>query len=37
VKARTEEALFIAIRDALRTVTASDALGWFASCGYVQS
>jgi transposase len=37
VKARTEEALFTAIGDALRTVMAADALGWFALCGYVQS
>ena len=37
MKARTEEALFGAIGDALRTVAAADALGWFALCGYVQS
>ncbi len=36
VKARTEEALFTAIGDALKTVTAADAAGWFASCGYIQ-
>ena len=37
VKARTEEALFTAIGDALKTVTAADAAGWFASCGYIQA
>lgn len=37
VKARTEEALFAAIRDALRTITAADTAGWFASCGYTQA
>jgi transposase len=37
VKARTKEELWLAIGDALKTVTASDALGWFESCGYVQS
>jgi transposase len=31
---RTREALYDAITDALRSVTASDALGWFRSCGY---
>ncbi len=30
------EALFTAIGDALKTVTAADAAGWFASCGYIQ-
>ena len=34
IKARTQEALFSAIGDALKTVTAKDALGWFKSCGY---
>ena len=37
VKARTKETLWQAIGDALRTVTAIDALGWFESCGYTQS
>ena len=37
VKARTKETLWQAIGDALRTVTAIDALGWFKSCGYTQS
>jgi transposase len=37
VKARTKEALWQAVGDALRTVTAFDALGWFESCGYTQS
>jgi transposase len=36
VKARTKETLFDAIAAALLTVTASDALNWFASCGYTQ-
>lgn len=34
IKARTYEALLQAIAAALRTVTASDATGWFTSCGY---
>lgn len=33
-KARSEEALLEAIGSALARVTAQDALGWFASCGY---
>jgi transposase len=33
-KARTAEALLDAIGMALRAVTASDAEGWFAHCGY---
>lgn len=37
VKARTKEQLWNAVGDALRTVTASDALGWFSSCGYAQT
>jgi len=37
VKARTKEALWQAIGAALRTVTASDALGWFETCGYMQT
>ena len=37
VEARTKEALLEAIAAALETVTASDALHWFVSCGYIQS
>ena len=37
VKARTKESLWQAIGDALKKVTASDALGWFKSCGYIQA
>ena len=33
--ARTREALFEAICQALLTVTAQDAHGWFSHCGYV--
>jgi transposase len=33
-KARTDEALLSAIAAALARVTAQDAEGWFASCGY---
>ena len=36
-KARTLEALEKAIKDALATISASDALGWFDSCGYGTS
>jgi len=36
-KARTQEALFKAIADALKTVTPEDAKGWFTSCGYTTS
>lgn len=36
-KARTAETLLTAIRDALRTVKASDARGWFRECGYVYT
>ena len=32
--ARTHEALQEAIGQALETVTAADALGWFTHCGY---
>jgi transposase len=32
--ARTQEALYQAIVDALEAVTAQDARGWFAHCGY---
>lgn len=34
-KARSQEALLGAIASALRQVTAEDAEGWFASCGYI--
>ena len=34
LKARTERALINAIAKALEAVTASDAKGWFESCGY---
>jgi len=34
VKARTRHELWHAIGDALRTVTAADARGWFSACGY---
>jgi len=37
VKARTWEALLEAIAAALRTVSESDALNWFRSCGYIQA
>jgi transposase len=37
VKARTRETLWQAIGVALTTVTASDAVNWFKSCGYIQS
>ena len=33
-QARTHSDLLLAIADALRAVTAQDALGWFAACGY---
>jgi len=33
-KARTREALELALEQALTTVTESDALSWFAHCGY---
>jgi len=33
-KARTREALEAAVRQALATVTESDARAWFAHCGY---
>jgi len=35
--ARTREALQSALEDALPTVSATDALGWFAHCGYAAS
>ena len=34
-KARTFEALLAAIADALKTISAQDACGWFESCGYM--
>ena len=34
LKARTEKSLINAIAKALEAVTASDAKGWFKSCGY---
>jgi transposase len=37
VKARTEHALNAAISAAFATVTESDIINWFASCGYSQS
>lgn len=37
VEARTKETLCDAIGAGLQTVTASDARGWFESCGYMQS
>ena len=36
-KARTQEALEVAIKQALTTITAADAQGWFESCGYGHS
>ena len=33
-QARTHHDLLLAIAAALRAVTAQDALGWFAACGY---
>jgi len=33
-KARTIETLEIAIRDAMNSITANDALGWIGHCGY---
>lgn len=36
-KARTQEALEKAIKEALEAVTPQDALGWFGSCGYAIS
>ena len=37
LKTRTKEALIDAIAKALERVTASDAKGWFESCGYIFS
>ena len=36
-KARTQEALHKAITAAFETITESDAIHWFASCGYIQA
>jgi transposase len=36
-QARTREDLLAGIASALAAVTAADALGWFASCGYTIS
>jgi transposase len=37
IEARTDEGLFDAVGVALATVAASDAKGWFESCGYIAS
>ena len=37
LKARTRAGLFAGIRDALRSVTPEDVLGWFSHCGYVAT
>ena len=37
LQARTPEELFEAVAKALSMVTADDAQGWFASCGYIKS
>jgi transposase len=37
VGARTHEARHLAIGQALETVTAQDALGWFTHCGYLPA
>jgi transposase len=37
LKSRTKEALIDAIARALEMVTASDAKGWFESCGYANT
>ncbi len=34
LKARTEDSLFEALGQALSSVSRSDAVGWFKSCGY---
>jgi len=34
VKARTREALDMALTGALNTITAADVRGWFTHCGY---
>lgn len=35
LKARTPEALLDALKEALLAITAQDARGWFAHCGYL--
>lgn len=35
IGARTQEALWEAIAQALQTITPQDALGWFTHCGYL--
>ena len=37
VKARTQEALWQAIGEALNLVTSEDAVAWFRSCGYIRA
>ena len=37
LKARTPSGLLTGIRDALRSITPDDVLGWFAHCGYVAT
>jgi transposase len=37
LKARTQEALLAAIRQALAAVTTADVAGWFAHCGYTST
>jgi transposase len=37
LKARTEDGLFKALAEALNSVTKSDAVGWFESCGYLYA
>jgi transposase len=37
LKARTEKTLINAVAKALEAVTASDAKGWFKSCGYANT
>ena len=37
LKARTRSGLVAGIRDALRSVTPDDVLGWFSHCGYVAT
>ncbi|MEG6552256.1 transposase, partial [Desulfocurvibacter africanus] len=34
LKARTEEALYEGLAQALNSITPEDALGWFRACGY---
>ena len=37
LKARTPRGLLAGIRDALRSVTPDDVIGWFSHCGYVAT